>query len=68
MIMEKEKEQIQIKQMGQQPTQISHADWRWVTLHFVKIRRRHVSPPPPPPPILGQTIDRCANAPINGLP
>ena len=67
MIMEKEKEQIQIKQMGQQPTQISHADWRWVTLIFFNILRESV-PPPPPPPILGQTIDRCANAPINGLP
>ena len=30
-ILENEKEQIQIRQMGQHPTQISYADRGWVT-------------------------------------
>ena len=41
-ILEEEKEQIQIRQMGQQPTQMSHADRIWVAFSIVKIRLRHV--------------------------
>ena len=41
-IVEKEKEQIQIRQMGQQPTQLSHEDRIWVAFSIVKIRLRHV--------------------------
>ena len=41
-ILEKEKEQIQIRQMGPQPTQMSHADRIWVAFSIVKIRLRHV--------------------------
>ena len=41
-LLEKEKEQIQIRQMGQQPTQISHEDRILVAFSIVKIRLRHV--------------------------
>ena len=41
-ILEEEKEQIQIRQMGQQPTQMWHADRIWVAFSIVKIRLRNV--------------------------
>ena len=40
--MDKEEEQIQIRQMGQQPTQMSHAGRIWVAFSIVKIRLRYV--------------------------
>ena len=41
-ILEKEKEQIQIRQMDQQLTQLSHADRIWVAFSIVQIRLRHI--------------------------